>query len=243
MHKALGQEATALASYPVKLSLRALSYTLIELPHQRKPISPEMLQVLCDLACQQGNLVIKCAILLAFFGLLRCSSLAPASTAHFSPHKNVCRGDIILEEPGLHIILRHSKTRQQSSYCHVLPVPQLPGHPLCPVQAYKDMVAGQPGPANSPLLQCPDSAPVTCPQLRAMLKLLLQSAGLSTKHYTFHGLRRGGASFAYQLGQDLSAIKHHGDWKSDAVRLYIESQFRDPALPLAMASAITSGQF
>ena len=103
------------------------------------------------------------------------------------------------------------------------------------------LITLQPAPPNSPLLQLPNGTPITTSHLRKYLRQLLTAGGYSSTHFTFHGLRRGGATYSYRLGQDLAAIKRHGDWKSDAVHSYIESHFGDTALPLALAHAITSG--
>jgi len=246
LHKVLDLTAPALESFPVQLSLRTLTATMPQLPHQRRPIKPEMLIHLCSLSDQQGGtfgLAAKCAILFAFFGLLRCSSLAPHSAAAFNPRQHICRGDIIVEHPGLLIFIKWSKSRQESSYFHLLPIPSLDTHQLCPLQAYKTMISVQPASANSPLLHNHNGSPITTSQLRQYLRSLLQAGGYSCTQYSFHGLRRGGATFAYRLGQGLAAIKQQGDWRSDAVHRYIESHFGDPALPLAMASAITAGHF
>lgn len=241
LHKLVDQPATALTSFQVELSLRALKVTMPQLPKQRKPITVEMLQILCALCgrcCGNLSRVVKCALLFAFFGFLRCSSLAPPNQSAFDPTRHICRGDILMEHPGLLILIKWSKTRQDKSHMHLLPLPSLASHALCPVSAYKDMVAHQPAPPNSPLLQHPRGAPVTTSTLRKLLITLLQSAGFSSLHHSFHSLRRGGATFSYQIGLDLQNIKAHGDWRSDAVHSYVESHFGDPTLPLAMAQAV-----
>ena len=134
LHKLVGQSSPALSSFPVQLSLRALAVTMPQLPHQRQPITVEMLQHLCTLSDHQGGVfatAAKCAILFAFFGFLRCSSLAPSGASSFDPHRHICRGDILLEEPGLLIFIKWSKTRQATSYFHMLPLPSLGQHSLC----------------------------------------------------------------------------------------------------------------
>ena len=40
-------------------------------------------------------------------------------------------------------------------------------------------------------------------------------------NYGFHSLRAGGATEAARAGVDERYIKAHGNWKSDAVRLYM----------------------
>eukprot|EP00959_Pyramimonas_sp_CCMP1952_P360290 7544697-Pyramimonas_sp.AAC.1 len=40
--------------------------------------------------------------------------------------------------------------------------------------------------------------------------------------FSGHSLSRGGASFAYDLGISEMAFQAHGNWKSEAVRVYRE---------------------
>ena len=45
--------------------------------------------------------------------------------------------------------------------------------------------------------------------------------GYDSSSYAGHLFRRGGASFAFQVGVPLELIKIMGDWKSNAVSLYL----------------------
>ena len=56
----------------------------------------------------------------------------------------------------------------------------------------------------------------------AMLKETILSIGLSRKDYGTHSFRRGGASFALEAGIPLDVISIMGDWKSEAVYLYLQ---------------------
>ena len=49
----------------------------------------------------------------------------------------------------------------------------------------------------------------------------LNASGLPGKEYGTHSFRRGGASYAFQAGIPLKLIKILGDWKSNAVLLYL----------------------
>ena len=60
------------------------------------------------------------------------------------------------------------------------------------------------------------------------LRYCLRSIGLDPFEYGGHSFRCGGASLAYQAGLPVEAIKLLGDWKSDAVLLYL-------TVPLNMA--------
>ena len=67
----------------------------------------------------------------------------------------------------------------------------------------------------------------------------MKKCGLDWKRYSGHSFRRGGATFAFNLGVNSELIQYMGDWASDAYQRYQEmSPAMRLALPLAMASAI-----
>jgi hypothetical protein len=45
--------------------------------------------------------------------------------------------------------------------------------------------------------------------------------GLDTNAFSAHSLRRGGASYAFELGLSPLQIKLRGDWASDAYERYV----------------------
>ena len=64
---------------------------------------------------------------------------------------------------------------------------------------------------------------------------MVKSVGLDPALYGSHSLRRGGASAAANAGVVSHVIARHGDWKSDAVFLYITDAL---ANKLAVGDAI-----
>ena len=56
-----------------------------------------------------------------------------------------------------------------------------------------------------------------------LVKLLdiITGAGLSGKNFAAHSFRHGGVSFAFQAGIPIELITIMGDWKSNAVLLYL----------------------
>ena len=59
----------------------------------------------------------KTAFLLAFYGFLRMSNIAPHSKAKFNPDRHILRQDIIFAPPpppGAHVLLKWTKTLQES---------------------------------------------------------------------------------------------------------------------------------
>ena len=242
LHKFAHIESTAVHSFEVDLMLRSLSINMRHVPNQRQVISPAMLRTLCSLTLCLGALgsVLKCAILFAYFGFLRQSNLAPPSAKLFDHTRHTCRSDILFHPPGIIIIMKWSKTLQSAASCHLVPIPGIPGHTLCPVQAFQDMVAIIPsaGP-NTPLLMLPGrTGALGLDKLSRAFKVLLSTAGCDTTKYSLHSLRRSGATAAYTAGVDFTHIKRHGTWRSDAFWEYISTESASTS-PVATALAKT----
>ena len=80
----------------------------------------------------------KSAFLLAFFGFLRMSNIAPHSKQKFDSQKHF-RQDIMFAPPGAHILLKWTKTLQHNKSHHFVQIPLLSNSPMCPVQALKHL--------------------------------------------------------------------------------------------------------
>ena len=72
----------------------------------------------------------------------------------------------------------------------------------------------------SPLLQQSNGSPLTRYIFDKTYKTLLAQAGINYKKYTPHGLRRGGATFAVEIGMTPTWLKAQGDWRSRTWKLY-----------------------
>ena len=97
--------------------------------------------------------IFKAAILLSFFSFVRFSNLVPHSISTYDPLKQLARGDIIFAPPGLHMIIKWSKTLQNKDKIKVLKVPSLGRSSICPAAAVKKLLSTTPGSNNSPLFQ------------------------------------------------------------------------------------------
>ena len=65
-----------------------------------------------------------------FFAMLRQLNLARPTASQFDPTRHICRGDIVMAPPDLQILVRLTKTHQSVSRAPVLPIPEVPGHPM-----------------------------------------------------------------------------------------------------------------
>ena len=81
----------------------------------------------------------KAIFLIAFFGFLRISNIAPHSFREFDTSRHLTRGDIQFTPPGMLITLKWSKTMQSRDKSHVIALPSLYPSPLCPVRALKKL--------------------------------------------------------------------------------------------------------
>lgn len=233
LHKYLGRSSPSLDSFDVDLMLRALDITLPHVPVRRLPITEPLLLAICELCDSQDILgkVLKCAVLFAYFGFLRQSNLAPASRRAFDPTRHTCRADVLEQPPGLVVVMKWSKTLQRrADRPHLVPLPSLPGHPLCPLTAYRDMIAAVPAvcqPARAPLLLLPGGGHsprfLLLPQLRSAFNIILTALGCDVSAYSLHSLRRGGATAAFRAGVACIHVQRHGAWKSNAFWNYIVS--------------------
>jgi hypothetical protein len=241
LHNLIGQEAPALDSFELDLILRALDITLAHVPTRRLPITESILSQLCSACDLLGPLgvVLKFAFLFGFFSFVRQSNMAPSSRAAFDARRHTCRGDVFVHPPGLVLLLKWSKTLQTHQKMPLIPLPAIPGHPLCPVQAYHEMLDISPSQSpNDPLLQLPttDGAPrpLTTTQLRNAFNTIMDCLGYSPAAYSLHSFRRGGATAAYRAGADFLSVKRHGTWTSDAFWDYIANEAVDKS-PVAQA--------
>ena len=237
MHRDVDLAITALDSFIVTKMLRAVDLTIRHNPSTRLPITSDILKDIVAAAPVLGSLApaFKFAVIAAYYGFLRQSNLAPHSPNSFNPREHTCRGDVVLHPPGLVIILKWSKTMQRGESAHLVPLPQRPSHPLCPLSAFHDMiqVAATLSP-NHPLLQLPGQAKsslrerplpptqvVTVPHLTEALKRALLHIGRDPHRYSLHSLRAGGATDAHRAGASPLDIKQHGAWASHCFNRYL----------------------
>ena len=196
LHKHLDVACPALSAFQVGLMARAVDRTLLSAPRPRLPVSVELLHHLVQATLPLGvwGLVLKCALLLAFFGFLRQSNLAPRAPSQFDPARHSRRCDILLKSTGVFIRLRWSKTLQVAQQPVFIPLPVIDNSPLCPVAAFKAMVACVPtASSKAPLLLLPTTRGqfriVTIPMLAQEFNLIIQSLSLplGLTPYTAYG--------------------------------------------------------
>ena len=169
--------------------------------------------------------IFKAVFLLAFFGFLRLSNIAPHSLSSFDPSRHLCAGDLIFGQQFLKVILKWTKTIQGRDKVHLLTLPKVKGSNLCPYQACKQALKLYQPSSNQPLFQFYSNQQwivLTDTRIRKFLARINIKLGLPRNYYTFHAFRRSGATLAYNSKVPIPQIKHHGSWSSDCVWTYIQ---------------------
>ena len=138
----------------------------------------------------------------------------------------MARVDIIFVYDMAIVLVKWSKTIQSRDKIARIHIPVLPGCKLCPVAALKCMLAMVPGSQDDPLFSiCRQGRwlPLTDSIVRKHLKCVSCILSWQHLHITFHTFRRSGASWAFQHGVPMDAIKEQAIWKSDCVWRYIHA--------------------
>jgi integrase len=243
LHKSLGITCAALQAFPVTCILRAVDVALRRPAQQKRPIDPKLLIRLVSLTKYIGAAgpPLKFALILAFFGMLRVSNLAPLSPAALDTSRDISRGDVAFKSPGLVVKIKWSKTLQTLGTPPLIPLPVIRGNPLDPVQAYKDLLATTPTLyPTQPLLTYKlgkATHVLTTPLLNKLLAQLLSALRLDPTQYSFHSLRRGGATTAYHGGVNLRQIMRHGLWATQTSFWQYVTQPIAAASPVAVSLA------
>ena len=167
--------------------------------------------------------VFKAIYTLAFFSFLRILNLFPNTSKAYSPLYHLSRADIFFATPGIHLLLKWSKTLQSKDTVKLIKIPALGSNPICPVMAIRNLLSITPGTKNAHLFQYKTSQgwfPMTDTQVRHF-KMILAKLQLQDPNLTFHAFRRSGATYAFNANVALQDIQSHGTWTSECVWRYI----------------------
>ena len=226
----------ALSSFSVLLTTMGLKRLLGTHTNQKHPVTLEMLRRIYGLLDTSiaSQSALWCLFLVAFFSFIRKSNLTAPSAQAFDPEKHLTREDIKFTSQGAFLRIRWSKTRQHREGILLVPLPLIPDSELCPVTAIRHYFSLVPAPPRSPFFCVPHGrclSPLTSYTFANTFKKLVSVLGLDPRNYSPHSFRRGGATYAFQAGVPDHLIQIHGDWRSDAYKLYL-------ALPLSTRTQV-----
>ena len=229
LHRELGYPSPLSDNWVLTSVLRGIKRTLGVPPKPRLPITVPMLlgiRSCLNLNCSK-HASFWAICLVAFFGLFRKAHLLPESSGSFNPARMFTRSDFQVTASCVYITVRWSKTIQLGQRTVTVLLVAAPSSPLCPVSAIVHAFNLTPGCSPSSQALCwRDScnfrtSVFTYKTFMTSMKLVLAQLGVSPALYGTHSFRRGGATFALEAGVPLDTISLLGDWKSDAMFLYL----------------------
>ena len=213
----------------IQLFAKALKLDRPLQPKSTNIISTDLLQqILLTTQAFQFPIQFTALYSLAFFSFLRISNILPHSIKAFDATRQLARGDsstapllardIILTDQGANVIVKWSKTIQNRTDIHTIPLPVLGDSILCPYKALKSLLDHTPGSSNQPLFLVPrshGSVPLTDSVARRHLHSISTTLNISPP-LKFHDFRHSGATWAFHNGVPLQ----DGTWKSFCMEIY-----------------------
>ena len=196
-----------------------------------------------SLACDSLSdpILYRAIFLTAFFAFLRMSNMAPHSARAFDPTRHFLRQDLIFADPGVHLLIKWTKTLQSFNSHHIVQLPTLANIMLCPVRALKALLSSRPLSPAHPLFanNFPPFSPIIDTHIRDALKKVLSTLNISSVGHGFHTFRRSGATFAFDHNVSLQNIMAHGLWRSSAIWSYLQNASLAPStIPNTFAASI-----
>ena len=159
----------------VLMFVKSLKYNGLVKPKIKGILNMTMLQQLVDLTLQRTHAhTLVPLYLLAFFGFFRLASLVPSSIGSFDSSRFPLVQDLVWATPGLHFILKCSKTMQASGQFKVVQIPKLAGIALCPVADRQTLIKTLRLKPNDPLFMIMHNSklqPLTTFKVRKQLAL------------------------------------------------------------------------
>jgi hypothetical protein len=226
LHVEAGFENPLHKNWQLNMVKRGISRMKGSPPDQKLPMSiPLLLDMVKFLDLSSTvDLAFWVACLLAFYGLLRKSTLLPV-TGYPALGKFVCRDDVVdLTLTSFQLLIRHSKSNQFGQKVLKLPFVSCKNVILCPVRQLLSHLGHSPLPGGATLCSYVVGGKIivlTHSVFVKQLKSCIQRAGRDSSLYSGHSFRRGGASFCYMMGLSDIQIKIRGDWVSSAYERYV----------------------
>jgi hypothetical protein len=204
LHLFLDKEYPQFDSFHLKLVLKGLSRTKPHCPKQAQPINPKLLCDMFEIFNHKNSYdaTFWCLFIHAFFLMFRKSNLVPDSVRSFNGVKQLCRKNFTFDKDSgiLLVKIKWSKAIQFGERELAIPLLPIPDSPLCPVQAYLNMISlvgvSQDSPAFS-ILKGKKTQPVMYRQFQSVLKQTITLLGKHSDDYSTHSFRRGGATWAF----------------------------------------------
>ena len=227
LHHMNGHRSPASSNPMIKLLVQGVegSMPAAHLKPKRQPITNKMLgQMLSQLdrdhKPSHDRLMLKAAITLGFFGLLRVSKFTVPNQHGFNPDQHLTTKDITMRKDSMVVVIKKSKTDQRGESCQII-IGRT--HTKCcrhlALQRYLH-VGQMTRSARKPVFLFESGTALTARALRLVLHHLICKCGYSTKLYNTHSLRIGAVTAAAGSGLPPATIKNLGRWRSEAYKVY-----------------------
>jgi hypothetical protein len=214
---------------------------------RKRPITPAILKkmrVFLDLT-KPRDIAFWTAALIAFWGMMRSGNVVPRSSDQFQKGRHIALDDLSFVREGVMVTLSITKTIRYRERKHFVPLPKIGSNALCPVSAIKALIKiNNPSPKRSLFTYKRGNSWITLTykDFVKRTRLIIEKFDKQAKQYAGHSYRRGGATFASYCGVSEEHIKNIGDWRSDAVKIYIVPTISERfAAPGIMAQTIRNG--
>ena len=230
-----GLATGAFLTRQLSLFRRSLPITLRHVPARAPPLPFAVLEQLCGAARGRGEegLVFATLLSVTFFAMVRLSSVVPASRSTYDFSRFPSFADIEAGTDGVRLRIKWGKCQQASGHDYMVPLRPLAASPACPVALLSRLTFSATGiPASTPLFSLPRRVRgtargtrfFTTGGARRWLASVLRQVGAQGCGYTFHSLRRGACSRAYERGAHLADLQFMGGWKGNSVELYVQAE-------------------
>ena len=212
-----------LLCYRIQQVLKGLKRLKQDVPNHRPIMTTDILIKVHSLLnrCCPVDASFWAACLLAFYGMLRISSLFPPQ-----PHALTISAARIFSW-GVVVSFSYSKTIQYAERKPYIALPWNTDSRLCPASALlRAWQLSRAVKKTDPLLPCRQVSSLgslTRSLFLAKLSAHMESLCLARHGYSGHSFRRGSATHALNCGVPAEIIKAQGDWKSLAYLDYIDS--------------------
>lgn len=228
INKSFSYSCAFIGDYDTRLANRAVRRLLGDFTARKHAMSVDILLQISR-QFDPGNVFHTCMaalFLVAFFSFLRISNLVPRTLGDLSHHSPLFlrRSSVKFSARGAVLSVTRTKTLQINQRILEIPLPLIPGSPLCPVSALSAYLQRVPAEPFSPLFGVyinNQYQPILAHHYNSFVKRAVSSLGLDPTCYSSHSFRRGGASFAFNNRAPTEFIKSHGDWLSDAYLVYL----------------------
>lgn len=228
LHQLGGYDVPGADEPNIKHLLRAIKQELAHPLKQAEPMTVDMLKRIYNCVNLKDEFDIVCytALLVGFYLFLRKSNLVPDGQDKFDSQKQLTRKHVHFGKNVVLVVIRWSKTIQYKEKELLLPLLTARDVTICPVYWLRLMCKKVKTEGISPLFALPKKdgsvVPLTYAQLAGKLKEWVARCGVSSERYTLHGLRRGGACHALEVGLAGEDLKILGDWASEAYMRYLD---------------------